>query len=633
MCYSSRNTGDLTSIPAAWGRLTWTEGCMGDRALRGRTWWVRPAPIAIVATVLLISTLLTPLVSLPKAEAQTNDPEISAALERMNLYRGWLGLEPMRIDPALQAAAEAHANYYRLNSSASGMALHYETPGLPGFTGETMQDRVEAQGYDGWANENIGLSGSMLVSLQWFMGTINHRLPIIDPRYTDVGMATIDEDGVQFEIIVFGMPGWQEFSDPEWVIWPADGMTGAQLSFSGEAPNPWPGASFPTGLPITVSYNGPGQFTLDSWKITARGQEVSSFGNIGSGFLTSHAALIAAAAPLEMGTTYRVTVEGAVDGEPVSHSFSFTTQASDGEQQAMPGGAQAPPPEPPQIAAAPPPNPPLPPPPGNDPDSGLPSGLQSATPEVQHLWLNVDGSVAEATSNHTWIYGPDVWATGPEPYVEDTGGMRDVYYFDKARLEMNESGETDDVTSGLLVRDMLAGKVQIGVDTFTETHPANIPLAGDPLKDNPDAPTYASLSGLASLDSDNRAEVLTGESITAVLNQAGEISQNRDLAGITTYGMYDDTLGHNVAQVFVDYFSGLPLDWLTLVGEPLSEPYWVRTMVAGEPEWVLVQAFERRLLTYTPSNSPEWQVEMGNIGQHYFTWRYKLDAPVGDPVG
>jgi hypothetical protein len=37
---------------------------------------------------------------------------------------------------------------------------------------------------------------------------------------------------------------------------------------------------------------------------------------------------------------------------------------------------------------------------------------------------------------------------------------------------------------------------------------------------------------------------------------------------------------------------------------------------------VLVQLFERRVLTYTPSNQAGWQVEMGNVGQHYHSWRY-----------
>jgi hypothetical protein len=38
--------------------------------------------------------------------------------------------------------------------------------------------------------------------------------------------------------------------------------------------------------------------------------------------------------------------------------------------------------------------------------------------------------------------------------------------------------------------------------------------------------------------------------------------------------------------------------------------------VGGTYKVVLVQIFERRVLTYTPDNSPGWQVEAGNVGQH-----------------
>jgi hypothetical protein len=72
----------------------------------------------------------------------------------------------------------------------------------------------------------------------------------------------------------------------------------------------------------------------------------------------------------------------------------------------------------------------------------------------------------------------------------------------------------------------------------------------------------------------------------------------------------------------------LPTDWHMSVGLPLAEPYWVRSNLAGEATWVLVQAFERRILTYTPINRPEWRVEMGNVGRHYYTWRYGEVPPV-----
>jgi hypothetical protein len=33
-----------------------------------------------------------------------------------------------------------------------------------------------------------------------------------------------------------------------------------------------------------------------------------------------------------------------------------------------------------------------------------------------------------------------------------------------------------------------------------------------------------------------------------------------------------------------------------------------------------VQVFERRVLTYTEGNPPDFRVEMGNIGRHFSDW-------------
>jgi hypothetical protein len=64
------------------------------------------------------------------------------------------------------------------------------------------------------------------------------------------------------------------------------------------------------------------------------------------------------------------------------------------------------------------------------------------------------------------------------------------------------------------------------------------------------------------------------------------------------------------------------------MGLPLSEAYWTRSVVAGVEQDVLVQVFERRVLTFTPSNPEAFQVEMGNVGQHYREWRKAvLTAP------
>ena len=128
-------------------------------------------------------------------------------------------------------------------------------------------------------------------------------------------------------------------------------------------------------------------------------------------------------------------------------------------------------------------------------------------------------------------------------------------------------------------------------------------------------------------DEPNVAEERSGARITATLSASGDVSEIEALGPLARYGSYEPTLGHNIAAVFDDYFQTLPLTWEQMIGLPLTEPYWVRTNVDGDSTWVLVQAFERRLLTYTPTNDPAWQVEMGNVGRHYYEWRYLAEPP------
>lgn len=66
---------------------------------------------------------------------------------------------------------------------------------------------------------------------------------------------------------------------------------------------------------------------------------------------------------------------------------------------------------------------------------------------------------------------------------------------------------------------------------------------------------------------------------------------------------------------------------LTTIGNARSEPFATTVRVGGKPTLVLVQIFERRVLTYTASNPPEYQVEMSNVGQHYYQWRYNSPFP------
>lgn len=264
-----------------------------------------------------------------------------------------------------------------------------------------------------------------------------------------------------------------------------------------------------------------------------------------------------------------------------------------------------------------------------------------ADPAFQKLWARTDSLVASQLVDRTWYWGPQPLWSGQEDYQESPGGKRLVQYFDKARMEItNPGGDRNSpwfVTTGLLVRDMVAGTLQVGNSSVITRAPAQIAVAGDPLRDNPNAPTYATFHDLANLDGSRRASPRIGQPVTSVVRPDGSISDNpafaNDPAARISY--YDDNLGHNVPQAFWSfmnmtglvledglYRNALLIDWVFTIGYPLTEPYWARVRVNGVEKDTLIQLFQRRVLTYTPSNPPGWQVEMGNVGQHYYQWRY-----------
>jgi hypothetical protein len=278
------------------------------------------------------------------------------------------------------------------------------------------------------------------------------------------------------------------------------------------------------------------------------------------------------------------------------------------------------------------------------PDIQLPPGGLYNCAAFRTTWSRTDLPVAEEASGlqpRTWVWGPQPLTGGMrESYAEGWQGTRLVQYYDKSRMEINNPSAPADqpgyVTNGLLVVEMITGRMQVGNDSFVDVAPSTQVVAGDPAAVNPDAPTYRSFRNVAYPISTQRAPDLRGQVVTARIARDGSTSDAPALASYNvTIGSYSDPLGHNVPQVFTDFFNqqgpvyqagqvvtGQIIDPAFVVGLPISEPYWARVRVGGVEKDVLMQAFERRVLTYTPDNPPDWRVEMGNVGQHYYEWRY-----------
>jgi hypothetical protein len=242
------------------------------------------------------------------------------------------------------------------------------------------------------------------------------------------------------------------------------------------------------------------------------------------------------------------------------------------------------------------------------------------------VWQRADAPVQSGKTSRSWLWGPNPIRTTVERYEQSPGTERLVEYYDKSRMEITQPGgdrrQRWFVTNGLLVKELVSGKLQIGDAQFEDRAPSENPIAGDPSGDNP-APAYRAFGDVVSLNGDRRAPKAIGADVTATINAAGVVAKDPAMRRPETrIATYDDNLGHNIPDVFWRYLQALPDDWVFALGYPISESYWTVARVGGVDKAVLVQLFERRVLTYTPGNPPGFEVEMGNVGQHYHRWRY-----------
>lgn len=276
--------------------------------------------------------------------------------------------------------------------------------------------------------------------------------------------------------------------------------------------------------------------------------------------------------------------------------------------------------------------------------SVLPAHAAPTTPfaslRFEQVWNATDKAVAEGRATRSWVWGPQPGFTTNEPYQQSPGGQRLVQYFDKARMEINDpaikSGPLNGVTNGLLVVEMVSGRIKkgdgIGDDQNEQRQPAyELPVAGDWAGRLGETPGYVAFRNFATIDNGYRdPKKQIGERVGTTFRWAGEIGYREELAELagTDIVTYDETTGHNIPRVFNDFMNAGPVPAIVAFGHPITDPYWIRAVVGGQERDILIQLFERRTITYTPANPKQFQVEMGNVGQHYLYWRYGPDVAV-----
>lgn len=276
----------------------------------------------------------------------------------------------------------------------------------------------------------------------------------------------------------------------------------------------------------------------------------------------------------------------------------------------------------------------------------------------QRLWDKQDRPIDQGlVTDRSWTWGFPVSGVKEERLNQGVDHKRTVQYFDKSRMEINDPNADDTsewyITNGLLPIEMMTGKVQVGFDFETEfekRNKANIVAIGDG-----SFPTYADLNQVyqnpGAMDPGTHR---IGAPITALFNEDGSIGQLDTFIDDTNTIMVEvpEGNGYGVPSIFNDFMNQRGVVYengrlveqqiyspLFVFGKPVSAPYWVQVSVGADEEGnlnapipVLFQVFERRVLTYIPSYDPPFNVQMGNVGQHYHQWRYgDTPAPQPDP--
>lgn len=208
-------------------------------------------------------------------------------------------------------------------------------------------------------------------------------------------------------------------------------------------------------------------------------------------------------------------------------------------------------------------------------------------PTATQAQVSSQEAVAKPFINHYWNNNGQRVLGYAQTLMLDGGGYP-VQYFEKGRIE-DHSLETSDprwqIMYGRLTVDMMESAPQI-------------PVSGSSI-------TYGDLYAYTNA----RFAPPAGFTGGTIAVEGG------------VFVPYDPQLqpvsGYIVPSYFWEYINRtdlFPRGWVSDVGLPLTNSFETTIVRDGVAETVMMQAFERTILTYNPYNAPEWQVERANIG-------------------
>ncbi|MDB5729006.1 MAG: hypothetical protein JWQ00_2211 [Noviherbaspirillum sp.] len=270
----------------------------------------------------------------PNAPAFTGNTVVDG-LNWINYRRVQTGLPAVTRNGLIDAAAQAHSNYQKLNDTIT----HIETPGRPGFTGVSPGDRLAAANYvftqRSYAHGEVisaTAEQSGFGAVENLIAAIYHRYAILEPTFKEAGTgsATVTNGYTYFttNLATNGLaPGIPRGTV---VIYPYDNQQLVPTIFFSdrEIPDPVPDRN-EVGYPVSVHANITATIGVQTFAIRPRGGAdlpVRLLTHQTDSETPLSAASIIPTGILAPQTTYEVRFAGTVDGVPVERSWSFRTQ-------------------------------------------------------------------------------------------------------------------------------------------------------------------------------------------------------------------------------------------------------------------------------------------------------------------
>jgi uncharacterized protein YkwD len=256
-------------------------------------------------------------------------------LQTLNDHRSSVGAPTIAADARVNSAAQNHANY----SSANGVMGHYETAGLPYYTGYAPRDRLIAAGWTTSFVSEVATGGSTgIAGVNQLWDAPYHRLGMMHPNSvaTGWGYSTLGSRPSTVGDFVY------DFSQRpvNYVRSPAAGQSGIPTSWSGgESPSPLPsGVSGPVGYPIMVVYSAGQSVTMRAAEIVAPDGSRLPIYYAPQQFEYDYQVIIPQR-PLASGTTYHVRFDINVNGVMTTNEWDFLTAGSTGGSTVPPTAA------------------------------------------------------------------------------------------------------------------------------------------------------------------------------------------------------------------------------------------------------------------------------------------------------